>query len=254
MNYTLLRNATAVLTYGGRTILIDPMLDDAGARPPVQNTPNPLANPLVELPKGWKSLVSPVDLVLVTHLHQDHFDVSAVNALDKRGPMLCQPDDVSRLTAHGFLNLLPVEASVTLGAMRVQRTRAQHGTGDIALAMAPVSGFLLSAPGEPILYIAGDTIWYPPVAEVLRNDRPEVVIVNAGGARFLEGDPIVMTVEDVAAVARTAPDARVVVVHLEAINHCLERRADYRNRLPELECDLERVSIPEDGESLTFIV
>ena len=51
------------------------------------------------------------------------------------------------------------------------------------------------------------------------------MVVNASGARFTEGDPIVMTAEDVVAVARHAPDAHVVAVHLEAINHCLEPRA-----------------------------
>ena len=46
--------------------------------------------------------------------------------------------------------------------------------------------------------------------------EPDVVVVNAGGARFTEGDPITMTADDIAAVAAHAPRARVVAVHLEA--------------------------------------
>ncbi len=72
------------------------------------------------------------------------------------------------------------------------------------------------------------------------------MVVNAGGARFLEGDPIVMTADDVVAVARHAPDARVVAVHLEAINHCPQTRADLHQRLHEEELT-ERVTVPEDG-------
>ena len=71
--------------------------------------------------------------------------------------------------------------------------------------------------------------------------RPHAVVVNAGGARFNEGDPIVMTVDDIRRV-RTATDATVVAVHLEAMNHCLETRADVRA--------VEGVVVPEDGESL----
>ena len=88
--------------------------------------------------------------------------------------------------------------------------------------MGAVSGFVLDG-----LYVAGDTIWCVEVLEALERHRPGVVVVNAGGARFDEGDPIVMTVEDVRTV-RDATDATVVAVHLEAMNHCVETRADVR--------------------------
>ena len=102
----------------------------------------------------------------------------------------------------------PVEEALELGGVRVARTGGRHGTGEIADAMAPVSGFVLAAPGEPTLYIAGDTVWCDEVAAALDAHRPDVVVVNAGGARFTEGDPITMTAEDVVAVARHAPRAR----------------------------------------------
>jgi hypothetical protein len=67
------------------------------------------------------------------------------------------------------------------------------------------------------------------------------LVVNAGGARFNEGDPIVMTVDDIRTV-RAATDGRVVVVHLEAMNHCLERRDHDRA--------IEGVRVPDDRESI----
>jgi len=109
-----------------------------------------------------------------------------------------------------------------------------------------VSGFVLAAEGEPVLYVANDTIWCDEVAAALEAHRPAVVVVNAGAARFREGDPIVMTADDVVAVARHAPDARVVAVHLEAINHCPQTRADLHQRLHD-EGLTERVTVPEDG-------
>ena len=84
------------------------------------------------------------------------------------------------------------------------------------------------------------------VAAALDAHAPDVVVVNAGGARFTDGDPITMTADDVVAVARHAPGAPVVAVHLEAINHCLETRADLHQRL-HAEGLEGRVTVPEDG-------
>ena len=66
-----------------------------------------------------------------------------------------------------------------------------------------------------------------------------VLFVKEGGPGTIF--PIVMTVGDVRAV-RAATDGRVVVVHLEAMNHCLERREDYRT--------IDGVLVPDDGETI----
>ena len=50
MRVTSIRNATVILELSGRRILVDPMLDAARARPPIENTANPVPNPTVELP------------------------------------------------------------------------------------------------------------------------------------------------------------------------------------------------------------
>ena len=77
--------------------------------------------------------------------------------------------------------------------------------------MGRVSGFVVRSEGSPTLYVAGDTIWCDEVEEALLAHRPDVIVVNAGAARFLEGEPITMTAEDVAEVCRAAPEARVIV-------------------------------------------
>jgi L-ascorbate metabolism protein UlaG (beta-lactamase superfamily) len=244
MRLRLIRNATLLVRVADRTLVVDPMLDAAGARPPVENTANPIRNPLVELPEPAEVIVGLLEGVLVTHLHQDHLDETAIKLLPKDLPVLCQPPDAERLTA--FDDVRPVEDELEWDGLRIARTAGRHGTGRIAEALGPVSGFVLAAPGEPTLYIAGDTIWCDEVADALDRHRPDVVVVNAGAARFLEGDPIVMTADDVVAVSRHAPAARVVAVHLEAINHCPLTRADLHQRLHD-EGLTERVTVPEDG-------
>jgi L-ascorbate metabolism protein UlaG (beta-lactamase superfamily) len=246
MRLRLIRNATLHLRLAGKCLLVDPMLDPAGARPPVEDTPNPVRNPLVELPEPAEVVAGGLDGLIVTHLHRDHLDDTAVDLIPKDLPVFGQPEDADRLRGHGFADVRPVDDELDWDGVRIVRTPARHGTGRIGELMAPASGFVLEAPGEPVLYLAGDTIWCDEVAAVLEAHRPAAVVVNAGAARFLEGDPIVMTADDVVAVARHAPDTRVVAVHLEAINHCPLTRADLHQRLHE-EGLTASVTVPEDG-------
>jgi L-ascorbate metabolism protein UlaG (beta-lactamase superfamily) len=240
MRLRLIRHATLLIRLKGRCLLVDPMLDPAGARPPVADTPNQVPNPLVELPEPAEVVVQGLTTLLVTHLHQDHLDATAVALVPKHVPVLCAPGDADALRAHGFADVRPVADAVDWDGMRITRTSGLHGS------LGPTSGFVVAAEGEPALYVAGDTVWGDDVRAALDAHAPDVAVVNAGGARFVGGDPIVMTTDDVVQTARYAPRARVVAVHLEAINHCLETRADLHQRLHD-ENLTDRVTVPEDG-------
>jgi L-ascorbate metabolism protein UlaG (beta-lactamase superfamily) len=252
MELTLVRNATLVLEMGGWRLLLDPMLDPAGARGPVPNTADPRPNPLVGLPRPAEEVVDGVDAVLVTHLHSDHLDDTAVRLLRPRVPVACQPADEAVLREErGFADVRPAAGGLDLCGIGVARTGGRHGTGAIGERMGPVSGFVLRAPGEPALYVAGDTIWCDEVADALAEHGPDVVVVNAGAARFLEGDPIIMDAGDVVETAQAAPRAVVVAVHMEALNHCPLSRRELREAVDAAGVGA-RVRIPADGETLEF--
>lgn len=245
MHLRLIRNATLLVHIGPHRLLVDPMLDPAGARPPDSGTPDPRRNPLVELPEPAEVVVAGIDGIVLTHLHTDHFDETAKRLLPPDLPVLCQPEDMDALRADRR-DARPVGEAIEWSGLRVIRTSGRHGTGELGASLGPVSGFVLVAEAEPVLYLAGDTIWCPEVEAALDAHRPDVVVVNAGGARFDEGDPVTMTAADVVAVARHAPQARVIAVHLEAIAHCPETRADLHQRIHD-EGLRELVTIPEDG-------
>ena len=246
MRLRLIRNATLHVKLAGQRVLVDPMLDAAGARPPVEDTEDPRRNPLVELPEPAEVAVTGLHAAIITHLHRDHLDATAIELLPADLPLFSQPEDEERLRGHGFTDVRPVDPEVEWNGVRIVRSAGRHGTGRIGELMAPVSGFVLAAEDEPVLYIAGDTIWCEEVAAALDAHRPDAVVVNAGAARFLEGDPIVMTADDVVAVARHAPGVRVVAVHMEAINHCLLTRADLHQRVHEEQLH-DHVTVPENG-------
>jgi L-ascorbate metabolism protein UlaG (beta-lactamase superfamily) len=249
MHLRLIRNATLRLELEGRHLLVDPMLDPAGARPPVANTENERRNPLVELPEPAEVVIAGLDAALVTHLHQDHFDATAAELLPKELPLLCQPEDAERLRALGFTDVRPVAERAELDGITVTRTPARHGSGETAERLAPVSGYVLRDSSGRSLYIAGDTVLYDAVEAVLDEQRPDVVVVNASAARYRGGEPIVMDADGVVAVARRVPGTRVVAVHLDAINHCVQTRADLHQRLHEEDLT-DHVTVPEDGAAV----
>ena len=249
MRLCLVRHATLRVEYHGHTFLVDPMLDDVGGRPAIQNSPNPRNNPLVSLPAPAPEVVEGVNAVLVSHTHSDHWDETAARLLAKELPLFGQVADEAKFRGQGFVKVRPIEESVRWKDVEISRTGGQHGKGEIGKAMAPVSGFVLRASGEPTLYVAGDTIWCEEVQEALTRYRPSIVVVNAGAAQFLKGDPITMTAEDVVTVCQAAPSARIVAVHMEAINHCLLTRDDLEFQL---EAARVRAAIPRDGEWVTI--
>lgn len=251
MQIRLIRHATLVVDLAGRRLLVDPMLSPEGAMDPVKPAANRFRIPTTPLPLPVPEILQGVDAVLVTHLHRDHLDPAAVDLLPKRLPVLCQPCDGGALSTHGFETVLPVEDALEHLGVEFIRTGGKHGTGLIGKSMGNVSGFVLRSPGEPVLYIAGDTVWCGCVREALETLRPDVVVVNAGAAQFLTGSPITMDGADVARVCRTAPDAAVVAVHMEAVNHCLLTRAGLQADLTGRGC-ADRVRIPRDGEALAF--
>lgn len=245
MKLTLIRSATLRIEVAGHTLLVDPQLDPAGARDAVPNTPNPRRNPLVDLPLPAEEVVAGVDAVLLTHVHGDHWDATARELLPHGIPVFCQPHDAERLHAEGFTDARPVFGDATLGELLIARTDGRHGTGEIGEAMGIVSGFVLHAPNEPSLYIAGDTILCDEVRAAIAEHRPAAVLVNASAARFNTGDPIVMTNDEVLALAGEFPEITVVASHFETVSHSTETRADLRARIAG-----QRILVPDDGAEI----
>lgn len=250
MRLQLLRNATMRLNYGGITILTDPYL---GAKHSYVSLGGREKNPTVELPCTIDEVIGGVDLVLVSHLHNDHFDPAAQAALDKAIPMLCQPGDEGRIGEKGFNNVVPLVEREMWQGIRITRMGGTHGTGRWGDQLNPVSGFVLEAEGEPTVYWAGDTIYYDVVRRVMDDHRPGVIITHSGGAELEDSGPIIMGAAQTVALAQAAPDARVVAIHLEALDHCLTTRADLRAEANRARIDPSRLLIPMDGETIEVV-
>ncbi len=245
----LIRHATLRITYGDTIVLVDPMFSEIGALPPVPDSPNSRNNPLVRLPVAVDDALAGAGLVLLTHTHRDHWDDAAVAAVPKAMAVRCQPPDLEKIRAARFTGAAAVESTTTEAGIEITRTTGRHGSGDVGQRMGPVSGYVLKKAGLPTIYIAGDTIWCPPVQAAIAQHKPDVIVVNAGAAQFNTGGPITMTSEDVASARAAAPDARVIAVHMNAWNHCVLTRAQLRDELRRAGAS-SRVTIPDDSENV----
>ncbi|KOP30874.1 hypothetical protein ADM98_05375 [Exiguobacterium sp. BMC-KP] len=251
MDIQQIRNATLVITYANQVLLIDPFLGDKGSLPPFGQTPNAVANPLVDLPVDVNTLLDP-DAIFVTHLHADHFDDAAKQLLPKHLPLYAQQEeDAQQIREAGFTNVSSFDSGVTIGDIQIHRTGGRHGVGEIGERMGRVSGLVLTHPDEPTLYIAGDTIWCDEVAHAIEQHTPDIIVVNSGAAQFLTGEPITMSQRDLLAVHEAAAEATIVVSHLESVNHCLLRRDMIADFLAAFHLSAHFL-IPDDGETMSF--
>jgi len=245
----LLRHATLLLTINNQRILVDPMLSKRAAMDPVPMAANEDRIPLVDLPVSateLTTLLNDIDAVIITHTHRDHWDPAAQEQIAKDKIIFCQPIDEALIQSQGFTRVQPIESNFIWNDISIHRTNGQHGTGEIGQKMGTVSGFVLTY-GEQRLYISGDTIWCSDVEDAITTHLPTHIIVNGGGAQFVQGDPITMTINDVLAVAQFT-EAPIQVVHLETVSHCYQRRPDFKAAIEANNLQAQ-ISVPEDGAS-----
>ena len=245
MNLTLIRNATLRLETAGQIVLIDPMLGERHTLPSFAGIE---PNPTVNLPVPQGAVLDGLTLLVVSHLHPDHLDPAAVQALPKDLPLLCQPGDESALRGHGFTDVTALNDTVTVQGLTFTRTAGEHGSGELLAQMGDAMGFVLRASGEPTLYWAGDTVLIPEVQATITREQPDVIVTHSGGAT-LGGTLLIMDAAQTVDVLRSAPDATIVAVHMESLDHCFTTRAALREAAHEAGVTA-RLLIPQDGDTL----
>ena len=248
MKYQLIRNAAAKLFYGGSVFLLDPAFAKKGTGPSYAGKEH---SPLVDMPCRMWEAESRTDAIVLSHIHSDHFDAAAAEALDKDHPVLVQPGDEANELLKDFVDVRPGTSGI-FNEVAFERVPARHGTSQAVLDdMGPGTGVVFMAAGEPTIYWAGDTVWYKEVEKAIRTFQPEVIVVHAGSAMW-NGEPIIMNAEDVIAVCKAAPNAKVIAVHMECCDHCTVTRKDLRDAADAAGISENQLLIPADGEEIVI--
>ncbi|MGG1247696.1 MBL fold metallo-hydrolase [Bacillus spizizenii] len=254
MEIQQIRNATIIVEYAGKRFLIDPMLAEKGTYPPFPNTiRQDQYNPLASLPTSIDNIINNVDAVIVTHLHLDHFDEAAQKLLSKDIKMFVQnEEDAKEVRNAGFQHVEVLQEDTVFEDIKLVKTKGEHGRGEELLKLAGlVCGVVFKHQNEKTLYVAGDTVWYEAIQEVIDTHNPDIIVVNGGDNQILELGSLIMGKDDIYEVHKAAPNAKIISVHMEAVNHWTLSREELKSFIEEKGIS-SHVLVPDDGESYKF--
>ncbi|WP_437933473.1 MBL fold metallo-hydrolase [Sorangium sp. So ce341] len=251
---------TAILERDGLRLLTDPVLGPRGPaafvlpkhpstgveNAPVARYTDPPAEPLGRL-----------DVILLSHNHNDHFDAVARETLPKDVTFVLPPDAADAARAAGFTRLTPLDwdaetvIPTRAGRLRILAVPANH-SHDAALdaTLGKGNGYVLRWEGATpySIYWTGDSVFTEPMRAVAARFAPidlwlpHLGAVGVDGARGLR----TMDAEEAVAAAALLRPRHVIPIHHTTFGHYREpvtafvQRAATK-RLP------AHIHVPTDG-------
>ncbi|GAA3397055.1 MBL fold metallo-hydrolase [Cryptosporangium minutisporangium] len=186
-------NATVLLRLGSFTVLTDPNFLHRGERAYLGYglSSRRLVDPAISLDS-----LPPLDAVVLSHLHGDHFDRRAKKGLDRAVPIVTTRHAARRLgrwgfrAAEGLRQWTSWEARRGTEVLRVSSVPGQHGPEVVHRLLPPVMGSIvdLERDGRRVfrLYVTGDTLCRPWLGEIAeRYPGIDAALVHLGGTRIL---------------------------------------------------------------------
>jgi L-ascorbate metabolism protein UlaG (beta-lactamase superfamily) len=208
----------------------------------------------------------PLDLVLLSHFHGDHFDQVAERSLDKSLPIVTTPEAARELGKRGFRNTHALErwasAHISKGkyGVRVSAMPGRHGPAVVDLALPEVMGEMVEFldEGQSVLlriYITGDTLVFDDITEIpQRYPGIDLMLLHLGATRVM-GVLLTMDAEQGVEMMRAVNPARAIPIHYDDYDvftspfsdfqkavrdagfehrvHCMQRGDIYSFRVPE---------------------
>lgn len=259
MKITQIRNATIIIEYNNTTFLVDPWLMPKENMPGFEAGLNSqIRQPRVDLPIEINEIVN-TDAVIITHIHPDHWDEIAEKSIDKNKKIFVQSEiDKNYILSKGFTNVEILSPEGTsYNNITLYKTPTQHGKREILKPLCESIGMPYDAMGvifktnnEKTLYIAGDTIWCGEVKKTLSKYNPEIIVVNACEATVINGERLIMGIEDLKEVIKHSPKSTIIASHMDTVSHLKLTRKDLQKF--KTENSIENLLIPEDGESINL--
>ena len=253
--------ATVLIRYAGFTVLTYPNFIhihdkvDLGYGLSATRQTNP-AIEIHELP--------PLDLILLSHFHGDHFDQVAERELDKSLPIITTPEAAEVLRQRGFaaLHSLATWADVSISKgdarLRIIATPGRHGPPVVSLALPEVMGSILEFQSGTSdccfrMYITGDTLLIDDLQEIPRRyPELDLALLHLGGTKVL-GIMVTMDAEQGVEVLRLVKPKRAIPIHYNDYDVFKSPLADFQ-RAVEAAGLANRIHYLSHGETYTFTV
>ncbi len=215
LRVTFVNHSTVLVQLDGMNLITDPIYAERAS-------PVSFAGPKRVRPPGIRFAdLPPIDAVLLSHNHYDHFDLPTLTALERehRPLFVVGLGNERLLAAHGITRVAALDwwQSAPLGdALTVHAVPAQHwsnrGLSDAARTLWV--GFVVTGPAGPVYY-SGDTGWGPHFAQVAeRFGAPRLAILPIGA--FLPRwfmQPVHISPEEAIAAARLLGAHTSLAVH-----------------------------------------
>ncbi len=185
--------ATVLLRYAGFTILTDPNFlhqgDHVHLHYGIRSARR--TNPAIEMEE-----LPQIDLIVLSHMHEDHFDRLVEQKLDKSLPIVTTQHAAAKLQKKGFKCTQALNTWETLtvtkgdASLRISAMPGRHGPGILNALLPPVNGSMLefqTATREASfrLYITGDTLIHEQLKEIpQRYPDIDLALLHLGGTRI----------------------------------------------------------------------
>ncbi|HET7061352.1 MAG TPA: MBL fold metallo-hydrolase [Nitrosospira sp.] len=219
---TFVGTATVIIRYAGLTILTDPNFLHAGDHVHLgyRLTSKRLTNPAIELQN-----LPPIDLIVLSHMHEDHFDRYVQKNLDRNIPIVTTTQAVEILEGLGFLKLYPLETWETFtvekgdAALSITSMPGRHGPPVVAKLLPEVMGSILDfankgRPGEYRMYISGDTMVFNDINQIpKRYPGVDLALLHLGGTKLLGLVTVTMNGKDGVEMMRIIVPEKAIPIH-----------------------------------------
>jgi len=193
---TYVRNATTLISAGGLTLLTDPNFLHRGQRAYLGHglVSTRLKDPALRLDE-----LPPIDAIVLSHMHGDHWDRVSQKGLDHGLPVVTTPHAAHRLHRRGFAQARGLRTwqqhTITKGSSTLTLTSlpGRHAPGWSQRLLPPVMGTMLefaADDGAPRrrLYISGDTLLIEELKEIPARFEPiDAGMLHLGGTRLPAG-------------------------------------------------------------------
>lgn len=249
--------ATVLFRLGGYTILTDPNFLHQGDHVHLGYglVAKRLTEPALEIDQ-----LPPLDLVVLSHYHGDHFDRIAEQRLDRAVPIITTRHAADKLGQAGFQAphaLRPWESvEITKpGAMPLTITAmpGQHGPSAVSWLLPPVMGSLLEFGDAPPfrLFISGDTLIHEEFRKIPERVRGiDLALLHLGGTRILGVYVTMDAAQGVEALRILDPEA-AIPIHYNDYSVFKSPLEDFQRAVRAAGLD-NRVHYLRHGETLQF--
>lgn len=254
-------NATVLIHFGGFTILTDPtfihMHEETWLGYGLHT--KRLTNPAIEIGD-----LPPLDFVLLSHFHGDHFDQVAERELDKALPIVTTTASAKELAERGFTATHALDTWDRLtfckGEVNLHITAlpARHGPPMVDFLLPDVMGSLLEWEfGERgivyRLYITGDTLLIDELAEIAqRFPHIDLALLHLGGTMVM-GILVSMDAKQGVQAMQVVNPQKAIPIHYNDYDVFKSPLSDFQEAVAAAGL-AERVHYLSHGETFTFTV